>query len=1033
MHMFECRLCLLAGIVLCALSVLKSSPAVGRRLSDSPLFSAKGLGENFIPPNPEGLTPQELYEGEEPRPFNIGRLFEQLNPRRVVKKIDYSIAKPWLPPILYDKLVKKSRENMSDTFSDEVVERLRKKFLAGNSEEPSIPLSGNPEDLDKLNEAEKDEHEPEKSETEESRFEKTESQEAAGENGDKGQSNANEGDNSQRRGQTPDFGGMKNKEGSNSTSEQDSEISVENRADQSSENPRNGGVSKASEENLMASASDSPAANFSSDSNSSDSTQGPEADQGGDVPGDQHAQDNLQLMNFEGIQSSGGAASQQDQSSGHDGDQDKNELDQGEGAEGLSNDSGAGGSGAGLGNQLNMHESYSLIEQLQNIIDFGLFDFGREDRYSSLGFGKGSFGQNFGGFLGPKERFRFDRGPMGSGSKLESLPKITNELFIGILENLVRELWIYALSQYDSQANLQNSISDFYSIANKLFTNNQQLDVLRPYLVKSQGVLDEVQNSCGRYLTLLDLVRKLKIPNNRSNSTAALSIIKKVLEEKNSLAKLNGAEYSLYRLLEDLLTSDPSTEISNEELGRAFLDHVTGPMVHRYLSEAYALQGTEYDWNKLASHLKTGKLNTILLAQRLNPYLDLFVKSQKVTRKSLKRTRIREPKNDFVPRVGVAEDFPSSPERIRSELPPEHWPREFLSSDLVEDSYNEHKVVTTPKDKEKHTIWIVMKDISGSMQKHRRSEIRDTLVAEFINISQMDVAKGRGKSELYFFSFDGRIHEDGQVLSQVEALEKYKSLQIASPSPGNSTLLNDALVRCFEAAKEFSERLANATNVNILFITDAQKVTVDVERVEKARSELPDNLDVALNIIALGTDNPDLRGLAEKTDRSHQDRQDTRAYTYISNRDTTAIFAKKTQLPAIESVALKSKDLFKKVQEQSLSRSLVSLLVRADQQIRDGRHFMDGRGNEFYQEFERYGKTLKKSVGKQVSLSDSFLVYLNQMGGARSSRHRTRLLYLFVKATSERLTTPIHQVVKSLSHEDITKLVYWSRTGKIKH
>jgi hypothetical protein len=156
------------------------------------------------------------------------------------------------------------------------------------------------------------------------------------------------------------------------------------------------------------------------------------------------------------------------------------------------------------------------------------------------------------------------------------------------------------------------------------------------------------------------------------------------------------------------------------------------------------------------------------------------------------------------------------------------------------------------------TIRAYVCDASGSMR-GARARFRDAVLIAELNNLCVKAARGREFEPLYYSFFNDvptelqRIESPGQARGLIERLFR------ESPAAGrtNITYAVEAAFHAIREARGVDPDLARAT---VVLVTDGED-RVDLETIRAVRAPVGD-IEITLNLIQLGEENPDLKALA---------------------------------------------------------------------------------------------------------------------------------------------------------------------------
>lgn len=192
-------------------------------------------------------------------------------------------------------------------------------------------------------------------------------------------------------------------------------------------------------------------------------------------------------------------------------------------------------------------------------------------------------------------------------------------------------------------------------------------------------------------------------------------------------------------------------------------------------------------------------------------------------------------------------------------------------------------------------------DASGSMRGNR-ARFRDAvLIAELNNLS-LRAQANREVWPIYYAFFTDAAPQLSRVDTAARAQQLIAELVGQSPARGR-TDITWALVSAFEAIHEARGRDPDLARATVVLVTDGED-QVDRERIDAARAPVGD-LEVTLNFISLGEENPTLRSLVT----AQKDRGRRAFYTHLTDEDLAASAAPpdaalRTLLPEFPELAL---------------------------------------------------------------------------------------------------------------------------------
>lgn len=182
-----------------------------------------------------------------------------------------------------------------------------------------------------------------------------------------------------------------------------------------------------------------------------------------------------------------------------------------------------------------------------------------------------------------------------------------------------------------------------------------------------------------------------------------------------------------------------------------------------------------------------------------------------------------------------------------------------------------------PRKTRRSAVRVYVCDASGSMR-GARARFRDAiLIAELNNLS----LRARAKKEIwpiYYAFFNDQPTPLQRVDTPRRAYQLIADLFESSPARGR-TDITYALVSAFEAIHEARGRDPDLARATVVLITDGED-QVDLARIGAARAPVGD-VEITLNFISLGEENPDLRALITQ----QRDRGRRAFYTHLSDED----------------------------------------------------------------------------------------------------------------------------------------------------
>nr|WP_228530541.1 MULTISPECIES: vWA domain-containing protein [Myxococcaceae] len=165
-----------------------------------------------------------------------------------------------------------------------------------------------------------------------------------------------------------------------------------------------------------------------------------------------------------------------------------------------------------------------------------------------------------------------------------------------------------------------------------------------------------------------------------------------------------------------------------------------------------------------------------------------------------------------------------------------------------------------PAPRERSAVRVYVCDASGSMQ-GARARLRDALLlSELAHLRQRALHR-QPFDPVLFTLFDEAPGELVRVDSAAEATRQMERLFASSPAQGQ-TNITAALVSAFESLRSARAKDARLAHATLVLVTDGED-RVDLELLRRVRAPLG-RVDIALSVISLGQENPDLRALVRE-------------------------------------------------------------------------------------------------------------------------------------------------------------------------
>ena len=221
----------------------------------------------------------------------------------------------------------------------------------------------------------------------------------------------------------------------------------------------------------------------------------------------------------------------------------------------------------------------------------------------------------------------------------------------------------------------------------------------------------------------------------------------------------------------------------------------------------------------------------------------------------------------------------------------------------------------TPKKTRRSAVRVYVCDASGSMR-GARARFRDAILMAELNNLTVRARAGKEVWPIYYAYFTDQPQPLRRVDAPAAAYDLIGDLFERSPARGR-TDITWALVAAFEAIHTARGRDPDLARATVVLITDGED-QVDLAQIGAARAPVGD-LEITLNFLSLGEENPDLRALVLE-----QRRGGRRAfYTHLSDDDIAAGSAQ--ALPGLRTLLPETPELALTADSPEVKRALDAL------------------------------------------------------------------------------------------------------------
>lgn len=289
------------------------------------------------------------------------------------------------------------------------------------------------------------------------------------------------------------------------------------------------------------------------------------------------------------------------------------------------------------------------------------------------------------------------------------------------LKALMDRLWVRALRTYGSHAALVSELRSYRDLCHSLSAQYPRSTFLTQYAARSDELLQKIDLLRVDYRNLEELgLSILGDPTHWDQGVVRkLRYLDHLYRTLSESAPLTSEESSAYEMVKRLLAIADAKKpnVSDRQLGMTFLSQLLGPLSRRSILDRYpSSKGSmEPDWAKLATDIRSGKLNEFLIMSNLREYLEILEKHQNKARTRMVPAGPRMPINEADPELEMADELDQAPHFYRDGAPLEQDFVRVVSGDMLMNAYRDPVPRTIPHRPKRKTVTMLLNDVSGSM------------------------------------------------------------------------------------------------------------------------------------------------------------------------------------------------------------------------------------------------------------------------------------------------------------------------------
>jgi hypothetical protein len=627
------------------------------------------------------------------------------------------------------------------------------------------------------------------------------------------------------------------------------------------------------------------------------------------------------------------------------------------------------------------------------------------------------------------ERAKQDRERNRDETKLATkLNPLSNSQKAILLQSFLQDSIDRVLSNYTHQEKLMTALGQLKTSMQTLYSENPSFDFLVQMARQVETLRESLELAQLTYKKLEDLGLSMLASGDAgsANVSRKLKFLDQLLTELQKKGKISLAETDVLNRVRRLLQAmNASKNPTDRQLGEAFVAQLTGPLSRRVILKTYEVPDVKegLDWARLAADLKSGKLDDLLIYQRLSPYMKMLLNSKMAPKDSKAPNGEKVTISENTPELELALELDRFNQFYRDGAPVNVDLLRFITGDMLENTYFLDRNKPDPKTLKPRKVSIVIYDISGSMGSQNKYVLRNALVTSYVDASQKDVLLGKEDHIVYTMAFDGAPHAPERMGTIQEAMNYFEKSRATPIRYGGNDSITEAVARVFEIIAE-NEKSGGALNrANILLITDAV-APVDFKRIEDARKLVSDEVDIRFNAISMGDLNNDVKKLVELQGGEGKGKLGVVSHQHINYETIAEILNSKARLEVISDVA----STFDNGQDSAVGREQ---LVRLKNDLVAAEEFTERRDQSLV---VTNGSLLREITIDRRNEGDSeveilfkpfFRLALSSVSMPWATGQRLEALRVFVGMVAKETNVSEAEVLQRLSTESREKVKAW--------
>ncbi len=423
----------------------------------------------------------------------------------------------------------------------------------------------------------------------------------------------------------------------------------------------------------------------------------------------------------------------------------------------------------------------------------------------------------------------------------------------------VEHQWVQTLRRYDSLGSVQAGLLNFRDLVKRLSTEYSGTTILPDFQIRAGKLYDELVNLKGDYRSLPDISgQALNFASNPKEAAANLASLRKILTELRAIGQLSPEESTALDALNKILT-EPTKEISDQDLASAFVRSLTGPLSLTSLQKKFPGSGADrIDYGGLAKAMRNGQVDTYLYLSRLSAFLDFFKLRSMIPRHLDRPDGMRLPIENKPFDLEAPLDL-NSFQSFYVNGPPNLIVERFLAGDILEMTYRQDRQTTGVTKEREKVVDFALFDVSSSMKDDSiRSQIQASLMGAQADLAQLEEASGLADHILYAMPFGTNpgvaVRYEGSA-----SFQGFFEQNLANPPIGSSgTNFTAALNRMLGVIGEEAAKDPSLKRANLLMITDGEDTSFKFEYLQDAadevRKKIPE-IELSLAVVAIDSGN----------------------------------------------------------------------------------------------------------------------------------------------------------------------------------